>query len=399
MTTSTINETMMSLKNQFLDGNNSALSKLPTKFVQSVTVLCNQFLTGSWENVVEGDLEMERVTGGNSNLIFKVVNKKVPVDIVLLRIFGSENDAITAKDTLVFSILSERDLGPKLLGVFPGGRLEEYIESRNLLYTELPYKSSLTLVAEQLAFIHCLEVPLNKNPQMMPMINNVLDEIKSSISDDFLVDVKFTKIVIDESLVPAIVNYQTLVDEAVFIEKVLKKMASPTVFSHNDIFGNNILVRNNVIITEAEIVCPSSEHPFVIIDYEYANYNVRGFDFGQIFCEFAHEYNMPELPGYEIYQNLGATDEQIEFFVKVYLTKYHELKGIKLNDLEMEKEVDKLKVEAKIGIQLAHYFWSIWNFRQGLVAEVQGYDFHPNGIDRLGLYYEHKNRLQSILEQ
>ncbi len=57
---------------------------------------------------------------------------------VLLRIFGNtltQLDAETPEsfitglvmENVIFTILSERKLGPKLLGVFAGGRLEEYI--------------------------------------------------------------------------------------------------------------------------------------------------------------------------------------------------------------------------------------------------------------------------------
>ncbi len=57
---------------------------------------------------------------------------------VLLRIFGKalkEHDSASAEsyltglviESVIFTLLSERKLGPKLMGVFPGGRLEEYI--------------------------------------------------------------------------------------------------------------------------------------------------------------------------------------------------------------------------------------------------------------------------------
>ena len=34
-------------------------------------------------------------------------------------------------ENVIFTILSERKLGPKLLGVFAGGRIEEYIPVSN----------------------------------------------------------------------------------------------------------------------------------------------------------------------------------------------------------------------------------------------------------------------------
>lgn len=50
---------------------------------------------------------------------------------VLLRIYGQVHgeramDAIVT-ESVIFTLLSERRLGPKLYGVFSGGRIEEYI--------------------------------------------------------------------------------------------------------------------------------------------------------------------------------------------------------------------------------------------------------------------------------
>ena len=81
---------------------------------------------------------------GLSNLIFFVglppnikVHDREPRQ-VLLRIFGNTlmpleqetpESFITGivMENVIFTILSERKLGPRLMGVFAGGRLEEYI--------------------------------------------------------------------------------------------------------------------------------------------------------------------------------------------------------------------------------------------------------------------------------
>lgn len=50
---------------------------------------------------------------------------------VLLRIYGQMHGEQALEtvltDTVVFTLLSERRLGPKLHGIFPGGRIEQYI--------------------------------------------------------------------------------------------------------------------------------------------------------------------------------------------------------------------------------------------------------------------------------
>lgn len=50
---------------------------------------------------------------------------------MLLRIYGRTHGEQALEtvltDTVVFTLLSERQLGPKLHGIFPGGRIEQYI--------------------------------------------------------------------------------------------------------------------------------------------------------------------------------------------------------------------------------------------------------------------------------
>lgn len=50
---------------------------------------------------------------------------------VLLRIYGQSHgeNAIETMltESVVFALLSERQLGPRLHGIFPGGRIEQYI--------------------------------------------------------------------------------------------------------------------------------------------------------------------------------------------------------------------------------------------------------------------------------
>lgn len=61
----------------------------------------------------------------------KTIGKVVEPSEVLLRIYGHTlgerplESLIT--DSVIFTLLSERGLGPRLHGIFPGGRIEEYI--------------------------------------------------------------------------------------------------------------------------------------------------------------------------------------------------------------------------------------------------------------------------------
>ena len=74
-------------------------------------------------------------SGGLSNLLYycSLPSTHTPVtgepSQVLLRMYGQllEKNDTKITDSVITMLLSERNLGPKLYGIFPGGRLEEYI--------------------------------------------------------------------------------------------------------------------------------------------------------------------------------------------------------------------------------------------------------------------------------
>lgn len=69
-----------------------------------------------------------------SNMLFlcKLPDGFTPIgnepDKTLLRVyFNPETESHLVAESVIFTLLSERQLGPQLYGIFNGGRLEEYI--------------------------------------------------------------------------------------------------------------------------------------------------------------------------------------------------------------------------------------------------------------------------------
>ncbi|XP_037955318.1 choline/ethanolamine kinase-like isoform X2 [Teleopsis dalmanni] len=150
--------------------------------------LCRDYLTGRWKVVSEDDLIVKRISGGLSNFLYyirlpqdeaanvddsvhdtaydtdglsnddKNRNEHDYIDLglgestnikrkrtdsgdsfttkaepkeVLIRVYGQTHGEHALEsmisESVVFALLSERNFGPKLLGIFPGGRIEQYI--------------------------------------------------------------------------------------------------------------------------------------------------------------------------------------------------------------------------------------------------------------------------------
>lgn len=81
---------------------------------------------------------------------------------VLLRVYGQIHGERALEslitESVIFTLLSERGLGPKLHGVFPGGRIEEYIKARPLSVMELSNEKLSRQIAQKMAAIHTMEV-------------------------------------------------------------------------------------------------------------------------------------------------------------------------------------------------------------------------------------------------
>ena len=63
---------------------------------------------------------------------------------VLLRIYGQiihEHPVTVLTDSVIFALLSEKGMGPKLYGVFTTGRVEEYVPVRTTLFRRPAYMS------------------------------------------------------------------------------------------------------------------------------------------------------------------------------------------------------------------------------------------------------------------
>lgn len=142
------------------------------------TRICREYLSGAWKTISSDEIQVKRIrwelelrrnlnkinlwsrSGGLSNFLYYVSLPSSKKDVVtgaistkrtrkdsyhnqlmesapcsvLLRIYGQTHGEHALEtmltESVVFTLLSERQLGPKLHGIFPGGRIEQYIPVR-----------------------------------------------------------------------------------------------------------------------------------------------------------------------------------------------------------------------------------------------------------------------------
>ncbi|XP_059618297.1 choline kinase alpha isoform X2 [Phlebotomus argentipes] len=264
----------------------SFISKSASEMRDLAARICRDYLTGAWKTVSAEEIKLKRISGGLSNYLYYVSLPEgsrnstrsssissttsipsEPINLVpkrarkssgddflrsgtvyephevLLRIYGHTHGEQALEtmltETVVFALLSERKLGPKLHGIFPGGRIEQYIPARALRTPELSNPRISVKIAEKTAEIHSLNIPVSKEPdwlwstmeRWLKTVESVLGKFQPTNSDEAVQLEKLRQI-----------DFREEMDW--FKRTVRASREFPVVFSHNDLQEGNILFKD-----------------------------------------------------------------------------------------------------------------------------------------------------------
>uniref|UniRef100_A0A8C2XEF8 Ethanolamine kinase n=1 Tax=Cyclopterus lumpus TaxID=8103 RepID=A0A8C2XEF8_CYCLU len=354
---------------------------------------CRDFLSGSWKTIEEGDFQISIVSGGLSNLLYLC---SLPDHIpsvgeephqVLLRVYGAilqvglsswgssiiETKPKSGVDSLVlesvmFAILAERTLGPKLYGIFPEGRLEQYLPNTRMRTDQLSNPAISAEIATKLAHFHEMSMPFNKEPKwLFGTIKKYLDQVMSlNLVREAHVK-KYNKLM--KLDLPA---------ELESLRELLAATPSPVVFCHNDVQEGNILM--------LEDEDHNSTDKFMLIDFEYSSYNYRGFDFGNHFCEWMYDYTYNQWPFYKARPENYPTREQQLHFIRGYLAEQRRHSEMIMDQTQIEEE---MITEANRYALASHFLWGLWSIIQAKISKIE-FGYMDYAICRFDAYSKQK---------
>ncbi|EDW49709.1 choline/ethanolamine kinase isoform X1 [Drosophila sechellia] len=364
---------------------------------------------------------------------------------VLLRIYGQTHGDHALEsmitESVVFALLSERNYGPKLHGIFPGGRIEQYIPARALITAELGEQRILKRVAEKMGEIHSLNIPMSKEPDWIwNCMQRWVSGLESIVNGSVKTNPKSSVLKKQMELMRTF-DY---VQEMAWIRSIIEDEDYPVVFCHNDLQEGNILMRqptgqnertpresisslrsnfdetlgdsldgnSNISDTETHkshcaspSPCPEldttndsaldasfigdNEPDLIIIDFEYCAYNYRGYDLANHFIEWTFDYTNPQFPYFYHNPSNCATVQQRRDFIVNYLKKYHEDENYNITGQEL------IKVDAEIQFftMLSHLFWSLWSVIN--VTSAIEFGYWEYGIARILEYQKLKAAYQA----
>lgn len=357
---------------------------------------CREFLHGSWKRVSEEEFRISIIRGGLSNQLF-LCSLPDSLDVVgdeprsvLLRLYGAilqmscnkgdSRQSNTEKhfqgadamvlESVMFAILAERELGPKLYGIFPQGRLEQYVPSRKLDTWELNRPDISAEVAEKMAKFHRMKMPFNKEPKWL---FGTMDKYLSQV-----MRLKFTR----ESQLHRfnrLLSYN-LPQEVDTLKSLLESTQSPVVFCHNDCQEGNILLLKGRQSAD--------QHKLMLIDFEYSSYNYRGFDIGNHFCEWMYDYNCEEFPFFKVSVENYPSKAQQMHFIEHYLRE-SDLSFDKLSEDERMKQKEALYEEVNRFSLASHVFWGLWSIIQARLSTIQ-FAYLDYAQARFDAYFQQK---------
>ncbi|XP_038155873.1 choline/ethanolamine kinase [Cyprinodon tularosa] len=337
---------------------------------------CRDFLSGSWKTVQEADFQISIVSGGLSNLLYLC---SLPDHVqcmgeeprqVLLRVYGAILQGVDSLvlESVMFAILAERTLGPKLYGIFPEGRLEQYLLNTRMRTEQLSDPVISAEIATKVACFHNMVMPFNKEPKwLFGTIDKYMDQVMK---------IKFVR----EAHVKKYKKLVTfdLAAELKSLRSLLAATPSPVVFCHNDVQEGNILM--------LEDRGSSSTERLMLIDFEYSSYNYRGFDLGNHFCEWMYDYTHDEWPFYKVTPENFPTREQQLHFIRSYLAEQHRHSNSDLDQRQIEED---MIIEANRYALASHFLWGLWSIIQAKISKIE-FGYMDYAQSRFDAYFKQK---------
>ncbi|CAG2162584.1 unnamed protein product [Oppiella nova] len=307
---------------------------IPVEERQRLYELCKTYLSGKWTEVTANELIIKPVTDGFVNKLYYCglpdhmdtkYNKVVvrDVDYEQFKDFYNQTHVIAMS-----VILSQINISPKLLAVFPNGTINEFIECRYFNATDDVNPKTVGLLARKLAKFHSLDMPIPKTTKNMTELfkDFFTEELKTSASEGTV----FKQI--HEYNLQTFKDL-TLTDELSWLANTVQELKSPVVFSHNDFNRRNTLVRDSNVNNNKEM-------EIFLIDFDWTNYSYRGADFGQYFCSWGQketDFGSGDFP----------TDPQMALFIDAYIEEMIEINGNSYAKHEINSR-ERITKEAKL---------------------------------------------------
>lgn len=296
-----------------------------TAFQRDTLAIIRDLEIPGWtsQRIRPSHLHIQRVSGAYTNAVYFVsyapstpsLSPRSPPKL-LLRIYGPSVSNLLSRATELAHLhkLSLLDIGPRLLGTFANGRVEEYLLSHPLNKYDLRNPRTSKWIAMRMRELHSIYPKPHAKYQVW---KNIFNWIKQAdrVSKRLRRLNRVTPVqrqALDEIDLPRL--HGELHAYRQYMDTWEEKTGRKVVFAHNDTQYGNILRLDRPPLNQP------AHHALVVIDFEYSGYNARGVDIANHFSEWMMDYHSADgLPPHEIRWQAYPSPKEKQRFVKAYL--------------------------------------------------------------------------------
>ncbi|KAI1433571.1 kinase-like protein [Xylaria sp. CBS 124048] len=298
-------------------------------FKSEIIRLTHTLKLKGWRRVPLSDghaISVERLSGALTNAVYVVTppaefvdrsesGRKNPAKL-LLRVYGPQVEHIIDRpnELSVLRRLARKKIGPRLLGTFENGRFEQYLNAVTLTAEDLRDPDTSKQIAKRMRELHdgmpLLREEKDGGPAVLKNWDHWLTRVSQAIS---FLDKKImagnlgpVKNAADAWKRRGFIcgtdwpTFKAMFDK--YRQYLFDAYGGPQVvrdhlvFCHNDTqYGNILRVRPDD--KKSPLLQPNYEHKqLVVIDFEYASANVRGYEFANHFTEWCYDYHDDKTP-------------------------------------------------------------------------------------------------------
>jgi len=346
----------------------------------------------SWRGLSPDEMKFERL-GGLSNRIWKVssIGSSVFPQAIIYRKFNHSQIVDRQKENHILRELARKGIGSQFYAGTDEYRIEKYYESNELNPAKLNTLPTRRHLARALSEIHGVELlGLDQKPVFMRVLEE--QSIIKMAQDKARKSELFTA---EERMI--LEKVMTLVDEEeiAFLKELCPKNPESVVFSHNDLHSANVLSL-------------LKDQRLLLIDYEYSDYNYRGYDIANVFSESMFKYGHHLHPYYELDESRFPSAEDLLDFITYYLfflkfqmslvegdlliedkNKLNSYLEEHYNQEDFEQEVHQIHEEVKGALLFSHFYWTNWSVVMSKRSDIK-FDYIHYAHKRFQLYHEMK---------
>ena len=364
---------------------NSRKAMHPDVTPEYARAIIARFLDCEWSLTKDTDVVVERITEGMVNTVHIVHRRNQAVvepATVILRHYGGNKFDLSSwsiknsevEESAIVKEMSDRGFGPKLYGLFDGGRVEEFIVSRTLSHDDLNNKDICADIARSYARVHSLQPPIRRDKFdcFFQSVNMISDASRVLLVTGVTRE--------RPDLLPILCKMLDVdtTSEKKWLIKMMKETRMKKSLTMFDTNMSNILIRTDY---DAD----KHNSRVLLIDYEGASYAYSGIDLGGHFnmrmVQITDGVPRPSAVAF-------AGVDVIRSFIEVYADECRVLGTVRTSDT-----IDSLVRQTLLGSMISTMFFIETIFANPLIitAQVPCLECFGQFVD---VYYETKKQLE-----